>query len=473
MMRPNTAEKLKETKTNTLRDFVDVAGTLGITHFMMLTSPRQKISKTKAMKMSPHKNYLKVAAAPRGPTITFAINGYSLMSDVRQRQQHPRDNTSAMKVPPLVVLSGFGDTIKEDRALPHDSSHANRSSNVSARQETSHLKLTSTVLQNLFPMINVQSLRPHTCRRVVLFTCEGCSDSGREDGIAAKGNEVIVMRHYEISIQSTDVHGGFKALTDMSASIPDLSRFDSLSDWVNDSILNNESSVLPNENTKTVHNNERSSRSKDFDSSGDVSTARIELAEGAKGKGGPSSCKVCLHEIGPRLNLILQKIEDGLCEGEVLYHKDIVKSVEEADRTKERIFREKNLKQQRRLEQEANVRRKLRLKEDEAQMKATARANQKPSGSASKSARSQRIRSLLKEAKANQKDKGQHVDDDTEYYRQGVGEEPDEAFKSAVKSKNSKKVKHPPGWITEARERQKRRKKNVERDHQQMTYDSD
>lgn len=37
-MAPNTATALKESKRNQLKDFVNVAGPLGVTHFLILTA---------------------------------------------------------------------------------------------------------------------------------------------------------------------------------------------------------------------------------------------------------------------------------------------------------------------------------------------------------------------------------------------------------------------------------------------------
>eukprot|EP00879_Flechtneria_rotunda_P010583 GHRR01011063.1.p1 GENE.GHRR01011063.1~~GHRR01011063.1.p1 ORF type:complete len:104 (+),score=23.76 GHRR01011063.1:250-561(+) len=55
MMLPNTAAALRESKRNTLKDFVSVAGPLGVSHFLMLTATERS-------------TYLKVAKTPRvGP----------------------------------------------------------------------------------------------------------------------------------------------------------------------------------------------------------------------------------------------------------------------------------------------------------------------------------------------------------------------------------------------------------------------
>jgi hypothetical protein len=52
MMLPNTASSLRESKRNNLKDFVSVAGPLGVTHFLMLTATEKA-------------TYLRVAKAPR------------------------------------------------------------------------------------------------------------------------------------------------------------------------------------------------------------------------------------------------------------------------------------------------------------------------------------------------------------------------------------------------------------------------
>jgi len=73
-MYPYTALKLKESKKNTLKDFVSVAGIFGVTHMMMLTQTEQA-------------NYLRLVKNPKGPTITFKIEEYSLAKDVVKFQQ--------------------------------------------------------------------------------------------------------------------------------------------------------------------------------------------------------------------------------------------------------------------------------------------------------------------------------------------------------------------------------------------------
>ncbi|KAL7199135.1 hypothetical protein ACSBR2_021417 [Camellia fascicularis] len=69
LMFPYTALKLKEKKRNNIKDFLKIAGPMGVTHFLML-------SKTATAP------YLRVARTPQGPTLTFKIQEYSLAVDV-------------------------------------------------------------------------------------------------------------------------------------------------------------------------------------------------------------------------------------------------------------------------------------------------------------------------------------------------------------------------------------------------------
>jgi ribosome biogenesis protein SSF1/2 len=65
-----------------------------------------------------------------------------------------------------------------------------------------------------------------------------------------------------------------------------------------------------------------------------------------------------LTEVGPRMTLELVKIEDGLCDGEVLYHTHVSKTSEEISELRQRNTEKKRLKEERKREQEANVERK-------------------------------------------------------------------------------------------------------------------
>jgi ribosome biogenesis protein SSF1/2 len=64
-MEPFTASNLKVGAKNVVKDFVNVAGLLKVSHLCMFTKTA----------LGP---YLKISRFPRGPTLTFKIQEYSL-----------------------------------------------------------------------------------------------------------------------------------------------------------------------------------------------------------------------------------------------------------------------------------------------------------------------------------------------------------------------------------------------------------
>ena len=79
----------QEKKRNNLKDFVNVAGPLGVTHFLILSNP----------KSLPH---LRFAKSPQGPTFTFQIEEYSLAADIANSQKRPRCPPGIFQNSPLV-----------------------------------------------------------------------------------------------------------------------------------------------------------------------------------------------------------------------------------------------------------------------------------------------------------------------------------------------------------------------------------
>ena len=84
----------------------------------------------------------------------------------------------------------------------------------------------------------------------------------------------------------------------------------------------------------------------------------LPQAVSARGTLPQEQSAIRLVELGPRINMKLIKIEDGLFDGEVLYHSHIQKTEEEKKAI--RIVREKRKKEKerRQKEQAANVKKK-------------------------------------------------------------------------------------------------------------------
>lgn len=96
------------------------------------------------------------------------------------------------------------------------------------------------------------------------------------------------------------------------------------------------------------------------DSEAEDEASKVVLPERFLGKGNGKSQQsaIKLVELGPRVTLELYKVERGLCEGDVLYHKFESKSAEEAADLKKKKDAARLLKIQRKAEQAANVKRK-------------------------------------------------------------------------------------------------------------------
>uniref|UniRef100_A0A8C7UFR4 Peter pan homolog n=1 Tax=Oncorhynchus mykiss TaxID=8022 RepID=A0A8C7UFR4_ONCMY len=110
VVEPFTAESLKVRKKNVLKDFVAVAGPLGVTHFMIFTKTPSSVN-------------MGLARLPKGPM-------YSLIKDVVLSLKRHRMHEQQFTHHPLLVLNNFG-------------------------SEGMHVKLMATMFQNMFPSINV------------------------------------------------------------------------------------------------------------------------------------------------------------------------------------------------------------------------------------------------------------------------------------------------------------------------------
>ena len=139
-MYPYTALNLKESKKNTLKDFVGVAGMFGVTHMMVFTQTEKG-------------NYIRFIKNPKGPTLTFKIDKYSLSKDVVKYQQKNKRYSKVfakiLQAPPLLIMNGFQNL---DSNLQKKGEKSEGSGNLE------HFKIVSLMLQSMFPPIKVQSV---------------------------------------------------------------------------------------------------------------------------------------------------------------------------------------------------------------------------------------------------------------------------------------------------------------------------
>ncbi|KAI8985223.1 Brix domain-containing protein [Pilobolus umbonatus] len=245
VLKPHTASHLKERRSNRLKDFVSVAGMLGVTHFVIFNRTEKNVN-------------LRIARVPRGPTLNFRVVDYALTKDCIALQKNPRTSELDYAFPPLLVLNNFQQSGKE-------------------------FKVMTAMLQNMFPSVDVQTMSLSHTKRILLFNYN-------ED------SETIDVRHYSIGVKPTGVSKSIKRV--INTHLPDLSKFDDISDYVLREAVVSESDVEdgPDSTVTLPEDYNRNSR-------------RNEQRA------------VKLQELGPRMTLQLTKVENGMCGGEVLYHR--------------------------------------------------------------------------------------------------------------------------------------------------------
>ena len=290
-------------------------------------------------------HYLSFYQVPRGPTLSFRISSYMLLKDVVSSLKRTKTHQHTHESAPLLIMNGF------DESLPHH-------------------KLLTTTFQNMLPAVNVKTVKLNTIKRCLLLNYSSDSDT-------------IELRHYSISATPVGVN---KAVKKLLKKVPDLSRYSDISEFLTNGYFSESDGEDGPEN-------------------------QVELPQNLSGRGNLKSNRsaVRLTELGPRLTLKLVKIQDGVGEGEVLYHSHVKKTPEEKKKLRERIQKQKALKEKRKKEQQKNVERKKKERQVETSKK--------------------RKRSAPKEEYSD--------DDDVQYYKDEIGEMPDAEL--LLKSKRTKR----------------------------------
>jgi ribosome biogenesis protein SSF1/2 len=212
------------------------------------------------------------------------------------------------------------------------------------------------------------------------------------------------MRHFALSLVPVGVNKGIKKI--VQRKIPDMSKLEDISDLVT------KSQALS-------------------DSEFDDEETHVELSQALKrGNVDSGQSAIRLHELGPRITFELYKIESDLMTGEVLYHKDVVKTTDEILKMKKKRADRRVQKEHRKKVQEDNKAKKDKAKEDH-KMKTGKQFTMTESD-----------KRLIKDAEDNVDDTPEN---DADYYKDEIGEDPDqELFANAVKS--SRKRPHIPGF---------------------------
>ena len=335
MMLPYTAASFKEDAKNrkmTLSHYAkELTGAMGVTHLMAISQNSSRLN-------------LRLARTPSGPTLTFRLKQFSLIKQVRSVQRRPFDSPAAYNHAPIVVTNNFGDAT----AAPH-------------------VKLMRITFQNMFPAVNVATVKLADCRRVVLFNFmrRDVDDQDKKQKAGGDKNdpdydeeedEEVEVRHY--AIKATPVGVNRKVRRIIQAKIPNLSKLDDVADYISGQTTSGAPAPAATSGGMS-------------DSEAEDETSHVVLAQKYTGRGNAASQKSALKlvELGPRLRLKLTKVERGLAAGDVMYHAYIKKSASEVKKQRAKIEREALEKKRRREEQEANVERKKREKEEKREAK--------------------------------------------------------------------------------------------------------
>ncbi|KAF7562632.1 hypothetical protein G7046_g1478 [Stylonectria norvegica] len=339
VMEPGTASRLKERRGNRLRDYAVMCGPLGVTHLMLFS--RSESGNTN----------LRVALTPRGPTMNFRVEKYSLCKDVQKAQRHPKGGGKEYITPPLLVMNNFS---RPD---------ADSKSKVPKHLES----LATTVFQSLFPPINPQATPLKSIRRVLLLNREA---SGGEDGTF-----ILNFRHYAITTRSTGVSKPLRRLnaaehflatkTSKKGKMPNLGKLEDIADYMiggerGDGYMTDATSGSEVDTDAEVEVLDSAPRQ--VKSSRSRTAAAQNAGEVEDEEENVERRAVKLVELGPRMRLRLTKVEEGLCSGKVMWHEYVHKSKAELKELEKRWEKRRQEKAARKNEQKANVEKKKAAK---------------------------------------------------------------------------------------------------------------
>lgn len=307
IMQPHTAAKLRERRENRLRDFVTMAGPLGVTDLFVF----KQSERTGGVS-------LRISKMPKGPVLHFKVNQYSLSKDVRNILRHPKSlgrGSQEFLNSPLLVMNGFLNKYNEAE---------------------NHEKLMITVFQNMFPAINPQQTKVSSIRRVLII------NKNPED-------QSIEIRHYAIDTKVVEGNRNVRKLVNKSLhdKMPNMSRLEDASDFLLDPYsvggLTSDSEAEENDIVEIKK--------------GETNIKKMGDQEEEKEASQPTKKRALkLTELGPRINMSLIKIEESLTEpSKVLYHSSITKSQAEVKNLNRKHEQKRQAKEARKSIQKKHV----------------------------------------------------------------------------------------------------------------------
>ncbi|TFK25080.1 rRNA binding protein [Coprinopsis marcescibilis] len=309
VMEPNTASRLKERNRNKLKDYITMGPALQVTHLL-------------AFRLTPIAPSLRIVRLSDGPTLTFRVERYSLMKDVLNTSRKAKSIGMEYLTPPLLVLASFPQP---------------------GPDTPPQLPLVMKAFQSIFPPLSPHTISLSSARRVVLISYN-----------AERGT--VDFRHYLIRVKAHGVSRRVRKVLESAASstkpILNLGKEKDVADF----LLRARGDPGPDGGYESASSAESAVEDGDM-----VSLAGDYVGRNNK-KGQKRAVK--LEEVGPRMELRLVKITEGIPgkEGNVIFHEFVKKSKKEVADQKAVIAEKERLRKQRREEQERNVARKKKTK---------------------------------------------------------------------------------------------------------------
>lgn len=347
MMEPGTAARLKERRNNRLRDYLTMAGPLGVSHLMLFS--RSETGNTN----------LRLAITPRGPTLHFHVEKYSLCKDVRKALKHAKGGGKEYLTPPLVCsLPSMQYAAANIQQLVMNNFTSPASDEVSNNKVPKHLEsLTTTIFQSLFPPISPQTTPLSAIKRVLLVNRVKTED----------GSYILELRHYAITTKRIGLSrplrrinaaqkfvGSSKSGKGKKGGLPNLGKMEDISDF-----------ILGGEDGAGYMTDATSGSEVDTDAEVEVVETRAKkiLAkrrrEKANGDGSNVEKRaIKLVELGPRMKLRMTKVEEGVCSGKIMWHEYINKSSAEIKALDKVWEKRRQVKEARKRVQKENVEKK-------------------------------------------------------------------------------------------------------------------
>ncbi|GJJ11987.1 hypothetical protein Clacol_006225 [Clathrus columnatus] len=302
VMEPNTATRLRERSKNKLKDYITLAPALKVTHLLAFT-------------LTPIAPSLRLVRLPAGPTFSFRIERYSLIKDVLNSIRRPRSMGTEYLSPPLLVLASF----------PPPSPN------------TPQLSLLVKGLQSLFPPLSPKTISLPSARRVVLVSYN-------------EQTGTLNFRHYRITVRPYGVSRRVRKVIEATAggkkTVLDLSNHQDVADF------------LLNKNVAGYESASSAASSAGEEESDNAISLPTDYVGRNNRKGDRRAVR--LDEIGPRMELSLVKIVEGIPgkQGSVIYHQFVTKTKAEMEQQKAEHAAKEKLRKQRKEEQELNIKKK-------------------------------------------------------------------------------------------------------------------